>query len=174
MQFMRYVIVWLLRLVSGRNFPAQDLRLPLPEQQSNIFKCLPEYFLDDVVSNFKFIMWHMPHLITSTQGDELIMLCIAFLQSSDYIKNPYLKAGLVTILCRGTWDQRNGARGVLVDLLNSLQFATDHLLHSLMQFYIEAEFTGGHNQFFDKFNIRFEIFQIIKCIWPNPLYRDKL
>jgi len=33
---------------------------------------------------------------------------------------------------------------------------------------------GGHGQFFDKFNVRFEIFQIIKCIWPNTIYRDKL
>ena len=43
----------------------------------------------------------------------------------------------------------------------------DHMLHSLMKFFIEAEFMGGHGQFFDKFNVRFEIFQIIKCIWPN-------
>jgi len=48
------------------------------------------------------------------------------------------------------------------------------LLHSLMKFFIEAEFMGGHGQFFDKFNVRFEIFQIIKCIWPNTVYRDKL
>lgn len=43
-----------------------------------------------------------------------------------------------------------------------------------MRFYIEAEFTGTHTQFFDKFNIRYEIFQIIECIWPNTLYRAKL
>ncbi|PGH27512.1 hypothetical protein AJ80_00753 [Polytolypa hystricis UAMH7299] len=174
MQFMRYVIVWLLRIVSGRNFPTEKLTLPLPETQSGIFQCLPEYFLEDVVSNFKFIMWNMPHIVTSTQGDELILLCITFLQSSDYIKNPYLKAGLVTILYRGTWRRRNGSRGVLVDLLNSLPFATEHLLHALMNFYIEAEFTGTHTQFFDKFNIRYEIFQIIKCVWPNPIYRENL
>ncbi|KKZ66087.1 ubiquitin conjugation factor E4 B [[Emmonsia] crescens] len=174
MQFMRYVIVWLLRIVSGRNFPTEPLKLPLPETQPENFKCLPEYFVDGVVSNFKFIMWSMPHVVTSTQGDELIMLCITFLQSSEYIKNPYLKAGLVTILYRGTWRRRNGSRGVLVDLLNSLPFATEHLLHALMKFYIEAEFTGTHTQFFDKFNIRYEIFQIIQCIWPNTVYRDNL
>ncbi|KAG5303862.1 ubiquitin conjugation factor E4 [Histoplasma capsulatum G186AR] len=174
MQVMRYVIVWLLRIASGRNFPTEALKLPLPEKQPENFKCLPEYFVDDVVSSFKFIMWSMPHVVTSTQGDELIMLCITFLQSSEYIKNPYLKAGLVTILYRGTWRRRNGSRGVLVDLLNSLPFATEHLLHALMKFYIEAEFTGTHTQFFDKFNIRYEIFQIIQCIWPNPVYRDKL
>ncbi|OAX85301.1 hypothetical protein ACJ72_00331 [Emergomyces africanus] len=174
MQFMRYVIVWLLRIVSGRNFPTEPLKLPLPDTQPENFKCLPEYFVDDVVSNFKFIMWSMPHVVTSTQGDELIMLCITFLQSSEYIKNPYLKAGLVTILYRGTWRRRNGSRGVLVDILNSLPFATEHLLHALMKFYIEAEFTGTHTQFFDKFNIRYEIFQIIQCIWPNTIYRDNL
>jgi ubiquitin conjugation factor E4 B len=174
MQFMRYVIVWLLRLVSTRKFPTEKFSLPLPEEQPEFFKCLPEYFLEDIVSTFKFIMWHMPHVITSTQGDELVMLCISFLQSSEYIKNPYLKAGLATILFRGTWPRRNGSRGVLVDLLNSMPFATDYLLHSLMKFYIEVEFTGTHTQFFDKFNIRYEIFQIVRCIWPNTIYRDKL
>lgn len=174
MLFMRYVLVWLLRLVSGVNFPRERLELPLPEQQSEVFQCLPEYFVDDVVSNFKFITWSMPHIITATQGDELVMLCIAFLESTSYIKNPYLKAGLVSILFRGTWPRPGGARGVLVDLLNSMPFANDYLLHALMRFYIEAEHTGAHTQFYDKFNIRYEIFQIIKCVWNNPLYRTKL
>ncbi|KAN0085292.1 Ubiquitin elongating factor core domain containing protein [Elaphomyces granulatus] len=174
MQFMRYVIVWLLRLVSGVNFPREKLKLPLPEDPSDVFRCLPEYFLDDIISNFKFIMWCMPQIITATQGDELVMLCTAFLESTQYIKNPYLKAGLVSILFRGTWPRPSGGRGVLVDLLNSMPFATEYLLHALMRFYIEAEFTGTHTQFFDKFNIRYEIFQIIKCVWPNLTYRSQL
>lgn len=174
MLFMRYVAVWLLRLVSGNNVPAESIRLPLPARQPEVFQCLPEYFLDDIVSNFKFIMWSMPQIITATQGDELVMLCITFLESSDYIKNPYLKAGLVSILFRGTWPRPGGGRGALVDLLNSMPFANEYLLHALMKFYIEAEHTGTHTQFFDKFNIRFEIFQVIKCVWPNTLYRTKL
>ncbi|KAL4878531.1 ubiquitin elongating factor core-domain-containing protein [Aspergillus karnatakaensis] len=174
MTFMRYVIVWLLRVVSGKNFPKEQITLPLPEQPVEVFKFLPEYFLDDIVSNFKFIMWSMPQIITATQGDELVMLCIAFLESSEYIKNPYLKSGLISILYRGTWPRPGGASGVLVDLLNSMPFANEYLLHASMKFYIEAEHTGAHNQFYDKFNIRYEIFQIIKCVWPNTLYRTKL
>ena len=174
MLFMRYVLVWLLRVVSGVDFPREQLKLPLPEPSPEVFNCLPEYFVDDVVSNFKFIMWSMPQIVTATQGDELVMLCITFLESTSYIKNPYLKAGLVSILFRGTWPRPGGARGVLVDLLSSMPFANDYLLHALMKFYIEAEHTGTHTQFYDKFNIRYEIFQIIKCIWTNPLYRTKL
>lgn len=175
MQFMRYVIVWLLRLVApNHDFPRQNLKLPLSEAQPEVFKCLPEYFLEDVVGNFKFIMRNMPHVITSTQSDELVMLCISFLRSSEYIKNPYLKSGLVTILFHGIWPVYNRTRGILGDLLNALPFSTDYLLHALMKFYIEVENTGTHTQFFDKFNIRYEIFQIIKCVWSNPIYREQL
>jgi ubiquitin conjugation factor E4 B len=174
MQLMRYVIVWLLRLVSGVDFPRQKIALPLPEIPPDIFRCLPEYFIDDIVSNFKFIMWCMPQIITSTQGDELVMLCVSFLESSQYIRNPYLKAGLASILFRGTWPRPGGGRGVLVDLLNSMSFANQYLLHALMKLYIEVEHTGANTQFYDKFNIRYEIFQILKCIWPNRTYRNQL
>lgn len=175
MQFMRYVMVWLLRLVAPhKDFPAQALQLPLLKEEPEVFKCLPEYFLEVVVSNFTFIMRNMPQIITSTQADELVMLCITFLQSSEYIKNPYLKAGLVTILAHGVWPVYNRSKGILGDLLFSLPFANQYLLHALMKFYIEIETTGAHNQFFAKFNTRYEIFQIIKCFWPNPIYRQQL
>lgn len=175
MQFMRYVVVWMLRLVSPKHdFPQRPLQLPLPKEQADVVKCLPEYFLEDVVSKFKFIVRNMPQIITSTQSDELVVLCITMLRSSEYIKNPYLKSGLVTILFHGIWPTYNRSKGILGDLLNALPFANEHLLHSLIKFYIEVEQTGAHTQFYDKFNIRYEIFQIIKCIWSNPVYREHL
>jgi len=175
MQFMRYIIVWMLRLVSpGNDYPQKPITLPLADKQSEVFSCLPEYFLDDVVGNFKFIVRNMPQIVSSTQSDELVMLCIAFLRSSEYIKNPYLKAGLITIMFTGSWPTYNRNKGVLGELLNSLPFAVEHLLHALMKFYIEVENTGAHTQFYDKFNIRYEIFQIIKCIWSNTVYRENL
>lgn len=175
MQFMRYVIVWLLRLVApGQIFPKEDLKLPLPKEQPEVFRCLPEYFLEDVVGNFKFIMRNMPQIITSTQSDELVMLCITLLRSSEYVKNPYLKSGLITIMFHGIWPVYGRSRGILGDLLNALPFATEHLLHALMKFYIEIENTGLNHAFYEKFNIRYEIFQIIKCIWSNTIYRERL
>jgi ubiquitin conjugation factor E4 B len=173
MQFMRYVIVWLLRLVSGGTYPQKPLHLPLPEEEPMAFKCLPEYFVEDIVDNFKFITQHMPHIITSTQCEELVMICITFLRSSEYIKNPYLKSGLVSILCYGVWPFDRRSKGVLGDVLFAHKFATKHLLHALMKFYIECE-TAGASAFYNKFNIRYEIFQVVKCIWPNTIYRENL
>lgn len=174
MQFMRYVIVWLLRLASGQALPKEQLQLPLPDEPTDVFKCLPEYFLEDIVGNFKFITRNMPQIITSTQCEELVNVCITFLRNSEYIKSPYMKSGLVTILFHGVWPFYSNTKGVLGDLLNGSTFAHKHLLHSLMKFYIECESTGTHTQFFDKFNIRYEIFQIIKDVWPNTVYRDVL
>lgn len=56
MLFMRYVIVWLMRLaVPGSEYPKTPLALPLPEEQTMVFRCLPEYVIEDIVDNFKFI-----------------------------------------------------------------------------------------------------------------------
>ena len=175
MQFTRYIVVWLLRIVDPESqYPKKQLSLPLPEQQPLVFRCLPEYFLQDIVDNFKYITRNMPHIILASQCEELVTICITFLTSSDYVKNPYLKSGLVSILYHGVWPIRGRQKGLLGDILNSSPFSVKHLLHALMMFYIEAETTGGHNQFYDKFNIRYEIFSIIRSIWTNPVYRENL
>lgn len=174
MQFMRYVIVWLLRLASGQELPKEQLRLPLAEVQPDVVRCLPEYFLEDIVENFKFITQNIPHIITPQQCEEIVQVCVTFLRNSEYVKNPGVKSGLVTILFFGVHPFQNHSRGVLGDLLIGSPFAHKHLLHALMKFYIEAESTGSHTQFYDKFNIRYEIFQVIKSIWVNTLYRENL
>ncbi|OLN95247.1 Ubiquitin conjugation factor E4 [Colletotrichum chlorophyti] len=175
LRFMRYVAVWLLRLASQSTYtPDKDLQLPLPAQEPEAFACLPEYALQNVVDNFKFVYRHIPQIMPSAIGSEMIALCVAFLRSSEYIKNPYLKSSLVTLLFSGTWPFMHFKKGVLGDALYGTKFANDHLLHALMKFYIEAESTGAHTQFYDKFNIRYEIFQVIKCVWDNDVYKQQL
>ncbi len=175
LQFMRYVSVWLLRVASRSTYtPDKALALPLPETQPEAFSCLPEYALQDIVDNFKFVFRYIPQIILSAVGDELIALCITFLQSSEYIRNPYLKSSLVSLLFSGTWPTYHLKRGVLGDLLTNSSFANQYLLHAVMKFYIECESTGAHTQFYDKFNIRYEIFQVIKCVWSNDIYKRQL
>ncbi|KAI1410056.1 ubiquitin conjugation factor E4 [Hypoxylon sp. FL1857] len=173
--FMRYVSVWLLRVASGTDYkPGKEFKLPLPADQPEAFSCLPEYALQDVVDNFKFVFLFLPRILLSAVGEEVITLCITFLRSSEYIKNPYLKSSLVTLLYSGTWPIYHLNKGVLGDFLVGTPFANEHLLHALMKFYIECEHSGVSSAFYDKFNIRYEIFQVIKCIWPNSVYQDRL
>jgi ubiquitin conjugation factor E4 B len=104
----------------------------------------------------------------------MIALCITLLRTTEYIKNPYLKASLVSLLFAGTWPFMHLKKGVFGDPLVGSRFANEYLLHSLMKFYIECESTGAHTQFYDKFNIRYEIFQVIKCVWVNDVYKQQL
>ncbi|PQE32096.1 Ubiquitin conjugation factor E4 protein [Rutstroemia sp. NJR-2017a WRK4] len=173
--FMRYVTVWLLRIATQTDYtPDKTIKLPLPSTPPEAFDYLPEYILEDIIGNFTFVMRYISDVIISAVGDEIVALCITFLTNSEYIKNPYLKAKLVTLLFAGTWPVYHRTKGVLGDVLMGSAFANDHLLHALMKFYIECEQTGAHTQFYDKFNIRYEIFQVIKCVWPNQIYRERL
>lgn len=126
------------------------------------------------MDNFKFVFRWLPKILPSAIGDEMIALCITLLWSSEYVKNPYLKSSLVSLLFAGTWPIMHLKRGVLGDQLISAKFANDYLLHAVMKFYIECESTGAHTQFYDKFNIRYEIFQVIKCVWTNDVYKQEL
>ncbi|KAI1340018.1 ubiquitin conjugation factor E4 [Xylariaceae sp. FL0016] len=175
LQFMRYVAVWLVRVASGTAYvPGKSINLPLSANKPDSFSCLPEYALQDVVENFKWVFRYLPNILMSAVGDEIVTLCITFLRSSEYIKNPYLKSSLVTLLFSGTWPIYHLSRGVLGDTLVGSSFANEHLLHALMKFYIECEHSGVSSAFYDKFNIRYEIFQVIKTIWPNNVYKDQL
>ncbi|CAM1510471.1 Fc.00g008060.m01.CDS01 [Cosmosporella sp. VM-42] len=178
LRFNRYVAVFLLRVATQSKYKPglemQEIKLPLPEEQPKAFACLPEYALQNIVDNFRFIFRWLPKILLSAVGDEMIALCIALLRSSEYIKNPYLKASLVSLLFAGTWPFMHLKKGVFGDPLMSTRFANEYLLHSLMKFYIECESTGTHTQFYDKFNIRYEIFQVIKCVWINDVYKQQL
>ena len=175
LMFMRHVAVWLIRMASQSNYtPDKELKLPLSIEQPEAFSCLPEYALQNIVDNFKFVFRFVPRILPSAVGEEMIALCLAFLESSEYIRNPYLKSALVSLLYSGTWRIYHLTNGVLGDALTGTKFANQYLLHAVMKFYIECESTGTHTQFYDKFNIRYEIFQVIKCVWPNDLYKRQL
>ncbi|KAK8134385.1 hypothetical protein PG984_006397 [Apiospora sp. TS-2023a] len=177
LQFMRCVSVWLLRIASRSDYvPGKKLELPLPTEIPDQFSCLPEYALQVVVENFKFVLRFMPEIMVSAVGDETVALCIAFLRSSGYIKNPYLKSSLVTVLYAGTFSiGKRYPQGILGPLLIGSDFANEHLLHALMKFYIECEHSGVSVGFYDRFNVRYEIFQVMKSVWTtNSGYKERL
>ncbi|KAK6336050.1 hypothetical protein TWF730_003421 [Orbilia blumenaviensis] len=177
LSFMNYLTVWLLRLISPKmEYPQTRFKLPLPATAVPEFSNLPEYMIDDIAAVFCHVIRSYPSRVTAQQSEGVMVLAITLLRMSSYIKNPYLKAKLVESLYLGILPVRPGGgdRGVLGDLLNGHEFALDNLMHSLMSFYIEVEQTGAHTQFYDKFNIRYNISQVVKSIWRNQTYREKL
>jgi ubiquitin conjugation factor E4 B len=55
--FINFVSTWLIRIVDPkRSHPNVTVELPLPQEVPMTFRVLPEYFLEDVVDYFLFIV----------------------------------------------------------------------------------------------------------------------
>ncbi|CAG8676292.1 43969_t:CDS:10 [Gigaspora margarita] len=169
LKFYNLVMNWMLRIVdpTGKH-PEKQIQLPLPPTPPETFAMLPEYIFEDVAEIFLYI----PRA-AAVSRDDLIVFIITFLKSSSYIKKPYLKAKLVEILFYFTFRSNDREVG-MVTAMNSHPLALNHLLSALMSFYVEVEQTGAHTQFYDKFNIRYNISQIFKAIWGNHVHKEKL
>ncbi|KAF8517435.1 ubiquitin elongating factor core-domain-containing protein [Hysterangium stoloniferum] len=172
--FTTFLSVWLIRLVDPRKaHPHTVIELPLPQEIPTGFKMLPEYFIEDIVDYYLYLVVHQPQSLELSGKAELVDFAVAFLSSTWYITNPHLKSKLVQTLFYGTLPYGNQNLGLLGGIINSHPLALKHLVSCLITFYIEVESTGTHTQFYDKFGMR-HIAQIWKVIWTNPIHREAL
>ncbi len=119
------------------------------------WRVLPEHLVEDVIEYHFFVIRYVysaishmfrtdPVLKTVRQSpkslelsgrNEMLIWCLAFLTSTWYIKNPFLKAKIVEVLFFGCWNWGE-QRSVLTTLLNTHSVALQHLMPALMHFYI--------------------------------------
>ncbi|WVQ80243.1 hypothetical protein IAT38_002348 [Cryptococcus sp. DSM 104549] len=170
--FLSFLMTWLIRLVDPTHqYPSRPISLPLPDEAPIAFRMLPEYLFENVAEYFDFLAKYDPDALEDLDKDVLITFAITFL-SPGYVNNPFLKAKLVTILSYGLYPVGYWRKGPLFDRLSILGISTDHLMPTLIRFFIDVEMTGGHTQFWDKFNFRRDIGHIFKVMWTNPLHRE--
>ncbi|KAJ1303373.1 hypothetical protein OPQ81_011567 [Rhizoctonia solani] len=173
--FTNFMIVWMLRMVDPTHqYPNKPMTLPLPEQVPDEFRMLPEYFIEDVVDYYIYVMKYRFDLLDTTLRTEFLVFALTFLSSTWYIKNPFLKSKILQGLFYGSIHIGRERDGLFGALFNSHPLALQHLLPSLMWFYVEVEQTGASTQFYDKFESRRNIAYILRGIWNNPNHRDTL
>ncbi|KAG0749651.1 hypothetical protein G6F57_002879 [Rhizopus arrhizus] len=176
-RFYDLVMAWMIRLVDPKHkHPWEPVQLPLPEQIPENFSMLPEWIIEDVVELYIFVgkYGYETQVMHQCPHDQLVAFIITFLKNTKYVKNPYLKAKLVEVLFFFTYPIARGVPGELEAILNSHPLALEHLVSSLMTFYVEVEQTGASSQFYDKFNIRYNISHIMKTLWNHPAHRTKV
>ncbi|TKY88656.1 hypothetical protein EX895_002287 [Sporisorium graminicola] len=169
-----FLMTWLIRVAEPQSkHPHPQATLPLPQEVPTRFRMLPEHMFEDICDVMLFISRVSAPLSESAKND-LVTFCTTFLSSGWYIKNPFLKAKLAEILFYNVIPWGRHPNGVLSDTLNIHALALQHLVPALMNFWIEAENTGSHTQFYDKFNMRYHLSQIFKSIWSNPKHREQI
>ncbi|KAI8999813.1 ubiquitin elongating factor core-domain-containing protein [Gaertneriomyces semiglobifer] len=150
----------------------------LPERPPKPFSALPEWIIEDICEFFLFIGRFDLPFFENNPRDEFLTFSSTLLGNPQYVKNPHLKSHLVEILYTFTWPlwrtQSGELMGRLDDVFSTHPLARAHLVSNLMRFYVDVEHTGVSSQFYDKFNIRYNISQILKKIWGDPSHRSKI
>jgi ubiquitin conjugation factor E4 B len=142
---------------------------PNPDWRSTV-----EWMVEDVIEFYSFLMKHNMPLMQQMSKDEIVTFCIVMLLNSNYIRNPYLKSKFVETLYLFTVPLYRSRPDNLSDVLLSNPTAKRWLVHVLTRWYVDVESTGTHTAFYDKFNARYQISQILKTIWMDPQHHQTM
>ncbi|XP_059644288.1 probable ubiquitin conjugation factor E4 [Cornus florida] len=160
--FYRLMVVWLVGLVDG-------FKMPLPSTCPMEFSCMPEHFLEDAMELLIFAS-RIPKALDGVLLDDFMNFIIMFMASPEFIRNPYLRAKMVEVL--NCWMPRRSGSSVTATLFEGHQLSLEYLVRNLLKLYVDIEFTGSHTQFYDKFNIRHNIAELLEYLWQVPSHRN--
>ncbi|KAM7516736.1 hypothetical protein LguiA_006319 [Lonicera macranthoides] len=162
LSFYRLMIVWLVGLVGG-------FKMPLPSTCPMEFACMPEHFVEDAMELLIFAS-RIPKALDGVLLDDFMNFIIMFMASPEYIRNPYLRAKMVEVL--NCWMPRRSGSSATATLFEGHQLSLEYLVRNLLKVYVDIEFTGSHTQFYDKFNIRHNIAELLEYLWQVPSHRN--
>lgn len=162
LSFYRLMVVWLVRLVGG-------FKMPLPLTCPREFASMPEHFVEDVME-FLIFASRIPKALDGAVLDDFMNFIIMFMGSPEYIRNPYLRAKMVEVL--NCWMPRRSGSSATSTLFEGHQLSLEYLVKNLLKVYVDIEFTGSHTQFYDKFNIRHNIAELLEYLWQVPSHRN--
>ncbi|XP_062106567.1 probable ubiquitin conjugation factor E4 isoform X2 [Humulus lupulus] len=161
LSFYRLMVVWLVSMVGG-------FKMPLPSTCPTEFACMPEHFVEDAMELLIFAS-RIPKALDGVLLDDFMNFIIMFMASPNYIRNPYLRAKMVEVL--NCWMPRRSS-SVTASLFEGHQLSLEYLVRNLLKLYVDIEFTGSHTQFYDKFNIRHNIAELLEYLWQVPSHRN--
>lgn len=162
LSFYRLMVVWLVGLVGG-------FKMPLPSSCPMEFASMPEHFLEDAMELLIFAS-RIPKALDGVLLDDFMNFIIMFMGSPNFIRNPYLRAKMVEVL--NCWMPRRSGSSNTATLFEGHQLSLEFLVRNLLKLYVDIEFTGSHTQFYDKFNIRHNIAELLEYLWQVPSHRN--
>ncbi|CAA0828388.1 Probable ubiquitin conjugation factor E4 [Striga hermonthica] len=162
LSYYRLMVVWLVGVVGG-------FKMPLPSTCPKEFAAMPEHFVEDAMELLIFAS-RIPRALDGVMLDDFMNFIIMFMASPEYIRNPYLRAKMVEVL--NCWMPRRSGSKATETLLEGHQLSLEFLVRNLLKLYVDIEFTGSHTQFYDKFNIRHNIAELLEYLWQVPSHRN--
>uniref|UniRef100_A0A6U2CMW7 RING-type E3 ubiquitin transferase n=1 Tax=Hemiselmis andersenii TaxID=464988 RepID=A0A6U2CMW7_HEMAN len=172
LKFARLASRWLLKLA---NAPATIV--PLPSPAAKMFTMVPEFCFEVVLDTIKLVAQTMPSVLELLALPILHDFCnflMAFASSHEHIKSPHLRGHFLEVMSylipRGRNQGFEHEGGNLCTLFQEHSISVNSLIPTLTQFYIDIEVTGSHNQFYEKFQYRSYMGDLLLYVAQFPVY----
>ena len=180
MQYYRLVAVWLMRIVAtngdyeaGNGFTFAQITMDkFPQTCPVAFGCLPEYVIEDLVEFILYISRYAPDALDHEPLDEIMNFFITFMGNTAFVKNPYLRCKFVEVLRHWIPFEDGYQSQKLMTLFEVNPVSLKNLIPSLLYLYVDIEFSGGANQFYEKFNVRYQIGELCEYLWSVQSHRN--
>lgn len=174
--FYRLVAMWLARLTPMTSSAA--FQVPLPDPVPMEFAILPEFFLEDLLEVLIHTGRVAPSVLETISLQETVIFFMALMGSPNYVKNPYLRTKLSEVLriCLPESVKQHPAMRrrpeILAFVFENHPIILKHLVPCLLQLYVDIEFTGRHAQFYEKFQMRASISEVLEYLWDIKEHND--
>ena len=148
------------------------------------FGALPEYVVEDLTDFLDYLNRQVgythPGLLRTVLDPHTMQsfadLFTVLIGSPHFIKNPYMRAKMVDVL----WDAmprpdepRGRGQGPYAGVFEGSPTVERYLVPHLLHLYVNIEFTGANNVFYDKFNVRYHIGELLEYLWSVPMHRNR-
>ena len=97
-----------------------------------------------------------------------------------YVTSPYVRAEFAHVLRQWIPEHADPKKRYfaappehVTRLFGHHPMALEHLVPTLLRVFVDVEFTGAHTQFYDKFNIRQHVNELLSHLWTIPAHRAK-
>lgn len=174
------------RVALGGAAPSSGFSLPLPSPAPNEFLSLPEYFVENLCETLSWIGYLDVQLLSPAAVEQFMLFFALFLGSHDYVKNPYLRGKMVAALSSyiprdddmmdesNPWARSHLSSGSqeVTAMINAHPLVIQHLVKALVLLFVEIERTDRHNAFYEKFNTRYQIGEVMVYLWDHPGHRE--
>lgn len=139
------------------------------------WKFLPEYVLGGLVDWVKFVISFENNPLQNNEPKSSLFAEFAtvLLRCPELVGNPHTKANIVEIFFVGCLKTRAGP-GFFTGLFGTNELISDNLLYALLDIYVMIEKTGSLSQFYDKFNTRYYITEIVEELWLQEKFKRQL
>ncbi|KAF5841726.1 ubiquitin conjugation factor E4 [Dunaliella salina] len=181
----RLVASWLLSVAYPpcRGNPSA-VELPLPGPAPIEFTTLPEWFVEDIIDLLTILSKFYPPILRNAQMDEIMMMMLAFMDGPKFVRSSHIRAKMAELLhlwlpqedTSGRLGRFSSSRSQLSSSLSYLFQAhpsvLQHLAPALIRLYVDVEVMDTQNNFYEKFQYRMYIGEILAHLWEQPSHRE--